>query len=602
MLTRKYRHAWTILFVLPLALFLFGCGGGTDPEENDDHDYGCTPEADSILVLANAELESVLYEQFNRAGEIEHPSEVDFTNAYDLYMDALVAAPDCPTANFGAAVTSLLLLSTDAAVGDAFDEWQDYLDENIPFSVESTGKRPLGIPITLSSGRDALSLPFDVVPLTSLAIARRTMKAMEDSVPGIADVQDLLETTVLPQVEDAIGYLDEVASERDFQFIVSGKMQGDQEEENAEIDRTDVLALRSGCHLLAAAIRVAAAYNLELDAYDSLTLHQAIQPGSGWLTLKNGGAAKMQDAYDRLFDSVDDLDSAIVSLLAEEDDQRDDIIKIGPDNYSYREDIEIERSDVDSIRYNLENFRNAMRNGYVRTDDWDSDSATADEPLTLHFEPIFTSPVQDWKALLPAYTGTIVRWPWETHDTDYNENTTTTVIVPSSGNYGAYVNLAIHRGDAEYEIDGYGTSFIAQALQDILADELTQVQAEPSWAGYFYGYASYYGDLAAGSRPIQVSMNIYYDYADSWVYIPVITWEAETFDEWSWPDPTMNGLLPDMTSTEDLWDIFGITESRWERRWDLDWTEGNWDWDLEEWLDNGGAGSSGPTPPAGWEQ
>lgn len=533
---RSSGRMWILFLAVGILAALPSCGsdGGNGPDNPPD--YLCNSEADSILTLANAELEGVLYEQLNRTDEIEHPSEVDFRAAQDLYQEALSVDADCPTAHFGAAITELITLSVDPAVTGAFDDWKEYLDANIPFEAVGSGKRPLGIPVMVSSGKGALNIPFEVVPLSLLAIARASMKAPTDGVPRIGEVQDLLEDTVLPRVDQAVLHLNFVAADTAFSFRVSGRMQGDEEEDPTYIDRTDILALRSGCHLLAAAINVAVAYNLELAAYDSATLYQELQPGSGWFTLKSGGAAKMEAAYDRMLDATDDLDATIVSLLDEGDPQYDDIIRIGPDDRSSNWDLDDQ--DVDSIRYNLDNFRNAMEDGYVRTDDWDDDDQTAPEPLRLHFQPIFLDPVEDWKELLPDYTATVERIVgWDDDDP--------TAPSPES--------LRIH-------------------LQPLLLDPVED------WKGLLPNYTPTVERIEREDPRL--------------VYIPVLTWDAESFEEWTWPDPTLNGLLPEMGSTEDLWSVFGIEARQWNRSWDLDWTEGNWDWDLDE-------GEDEPTNP--WE-
>ncbi|MCP4582181.1 MAG: hypothetical protein GY839_11245, partial [candidate division Zixibacteria bacterium] len=44
----------------------------------------------------------------------------------------------------------------------------------------------------------------------------------------------------------------------------------------------------------------------------------------------------------------------------------------------------------------------------------------------------------------------------------------------------------------------------------------------------------------------------------------VILWDALTFDDWIFPDPTFNGLFPGMTDAE-MKETFGITAEDWER-------------------------------------
>jgi hypothetical protein len=406
--------------------------------------------------------------------------------------------------------------------------------------------------------------------------------APREGVPRIGQVQALLESTVLPRANQAIYHLDQVAMDSAFTFRVSGRMQGDQEEDATYIDRTDVLALRAGCNLLAAAINVAIAYNLELEAYDSLTLYQAIQPGSGWFTLKNDGSAKMGAAYDRLMDATDDLDATIASLLAEGDPQFDDVIRIGPDDRSSNWDVD--GDDVDSIRYNLDNFRDAMENGYTRTDDWDGDDDTPPEALRLHFRPFFIDPVEDWKELLPEYAGTIKRVGWEFPDEHVSWDTTIVVDCPVSGYYSAGLSLDVYQGEEDFWTSSWGATFLHPALEAILAAELENVRGDVGWTGWYRGSAEVAEQyIEAGTRSVNVSASREWETTDHFVYIPVVTWEAESFEEWTWPYPDMKGLLPEMETTEDLWQVFGIEAEQWERTWDLDWTEGEWDWDLDGW-------------------
>jgi hypothetical protein len=52
----------------------------------------------------------------------------------------------------------------------------------------------------------------------------------------------------------------------------------------------------------------------------------------------------------------------------------------------------------------------------------------------------------------------------------------------------------------------------------------------------------------------------------------VVTWDAPDFGSWTWPDPTMHGMLPDLHTTSELLNTFGITASQWQQRNVLDWT------------------------------
>ena len=73
-------------------------------------------------------------------------------------------------------------------------------------------------------------------------------------------------------------------------------------------------------------------------------------------------------------------------------------------------------------------------------------------------------------------------------------------------------------------------------------------------------------NLNAGSNAIYANINYSYElripeYA---MYVPIITWNADTFEEWTFPDPTFSGILPGMTDLE-FKRIFGITANDWEK-------------------------------------
>ena len=73
------------------------------------------------------------------------------------------------------------------------------------------------------------------------------------------------------------------------------------------------------------------------------------------------------------------------------------------------------------------------------------------------------------------------------------------------------------------------------------------------WTGYFYGYSSLnYGYRLEGTQTVPLEWNASATTADAIVLVPVITWSAGSFEEWIWPDPTLGGLLPGMSSTGEL--------------------------------------------------
>jgi len=507
---------------------------------------------------ANQLLESILYTNLN--SDPERPSDVNVQAPLTLYKQALTLDPSNMDAHFGAAVLGLLGLSSDAEVNAAFDEWKAYLEDHVPFEAPNAAEKPtLGVPLTFRAGREALGLPFDLIARSVVAQARGSMTVAS---PQISRVQAILRDRVLPRLTEARAHLGIVADNPGYRYIVTPRMQGDDDASAAEIDRTDILALRAACGLLAAVCDVAVSYELSFSAYDSLGLVQALTPGSDWMSLRNDGAAHMADARLSLLGAVDDVEDAIASLRAEQDDQDDDVIKTDP--------YDFQSSDLDSIQAHLPDVRNGLDGGYTRVDDWDLNSSTPPVSLTIRAGALFTDPVDDWKALFPPYTVTARRVE-TSQNYEYNTGTTTKTVTTGSGTYYAYFQLSAYNGQVSTYYSGDDT--LRAAAEAVIQEQFTIIQSLPSWTGSYYGYSYFYGYVDAGTHDIAFSWYEDYQTTGNSVFVPVITWDAETFDQWDLPDPTLHGLLPDLGTSEEFFDTFGITASDWEREVVLDWTD-----------------------------
>ena len=554
-----------ILVLCSILILVLGtaCSDDDPAEPQVPADCGGLSNADCAAAkvqTANQLLESILYTNLN--SDPERPSDVDVQPPLTLYKQALTLDPSNEDAHFGSAVLGLLSLSSDTEVNAAFDEWKAYLEEQVPFEAPNAPRRPaLGVPLTFRGGRDALGLPFDLVAISAVAQARGSMSVAD---PQISRVQAILRDRVLPRLTDARAHLGIVAEDPGYQYIVTPRMQGDEDASPAEIDRTDILALRAAAGVLAAVCHIAVSYDLNFSAYDSLGLVQALTPGSGWMSLRDDGAAHMGNARLSLLGAVDDVEDAIASLRAEQDDQDDDVIKTDPYDFG--------TSDLDSIEAHLPDVRAGLDGGYTRVDDWDLNSSTPPVSLTIRAGALFTDPVEDWKSLFPPYTVTARRTVLD-HGYEANNGTVMkSVTIPSPNYYSSSVNVSVYdRGTPQ--VFSYGDASLHEALQAVLTERLQIAQARTDWDGTFYGYASFSGQLEAGTQDVSVTWYDGIGIAQTSVFIPVITWEAETFDQWILPDPTLHGLLPDMGTSDQFFQTFGFTAGDWEREWVLDWTD-----------------------------
>ena len=281
-----------------------GCGkeSSTAPEPESGSD-ALVNSADSVLAL-------VLFDELG--ARPQRPSDVNLQAPYQYYNQAYqspnLTAEGRVRARFGLGVLGLLILTSDGEVNAAFDEWKAYLQNRVPFEIVPSPHAPLGIPASFTSAREALNLPFDLVPLSLVSLVRSPLGAPD---PQLSRLQAILHDRVLPRLTEAITHLDAVAADAGFTFEVTPAMQGDLLADPIEIDHTDILALRAAVKLLSSFCRVAVAYTLNFPAYDEASLLAAIQPNSSWLGLAGDGAAQMGLAQLDLLGSVDDVSGAI---------------------------------------------------------------------------------------------------------------------------------------------------------------------------------------------------------------------------------------------------------------------------------------------------
>lgn len=551
------RHLLLCLLGALLALPAIGCSKHKETPTQPGNATQTIEEANQIL-------EDLLFAMLNSPTAPGRPSDVDLTAAYNKFQEALRQDPTNPTANFGVGVLGMMSLTQDPEVNAAFDEWKAYIDSRkVPFEVPTGGTPALGVPLGLSYGTGAVHLPLDLGPATVAALARPTLVAAD---PQLGQAQAILRARALPRLVEAVARLDVVAGKPRFTYTVTSRMQGDESEPPVEIDHTDVLALRAACQLLAALCDLAVAYDLNFAAYDSTTLVRNLSRGSSWMRLTPDGAGRMADAQYRLTQASIGVDSTIVSLLAETDDQSDDVIKASPDP--------AERAQLAAMHADLLAFRTAINGRWTRTEDWDSNPYTPPVALTFDLGHFFQQPVYDWKEILPAYTVSTERRAYsENFQYDYGYESIE-VTVAASSYYYASVSLYVQPGSSGPDTSWYeyGDPGLVNAFRERALQVMSVIAATPGWTGEAGVYLSFSGNLVAGTQVASAYRNSWWNTAATSVFVPVITWDALTFQAWTWPDPSIGGLLPDLVSTAQLESVFGITADHWSRRNVLDWT------------------------------
>jgi hypothetical protein len=264
----------------------------------------------------------------------------------------------------------------------------------------------------------------------------------------------------------------------------------------------------------------------------------------------------LSDAKSALLTAIDKLESGIDFLRNEIDSQDDDIIKLDPGSN--------EEADLDSILAYTDEAREFLTTGLTFTEDWDDNDNTPDEDLTIILGEYFDTPVQDLKALLPEYTVSVGRdTSYDDYNWYYGQSQIYTSVDGGDGDFYYYYRA--------YSWDQYGFEYVYEdsnlsvpafeiAFKNKVA-ELRQVEGIESMS------VSLYWSNSLNAGPNNIDETLYWDYQtreqENIMFFPILTWSAQTFEEWILPDPTIGGILPGMTDAE-FKRVFGITEEGWE--------------------------------------
>ena len=521
---------------------------------------------DLLRGRAYASLEDELYSLINGPG-VERPADLNLTEPRDLYTQVLACKSDDPEANLALAILDLAALFADDEVNAAFDEWDSYLSDYLPFE-HGASKGIARFTPKLAAGGGALALP--------LALIQRNLflspSGSQADVPQISRTQVILKNKVLPRLDSGIIHLNKVLAQSTYEFNLSARMQGDNYSDPVTTDRTDFLALRAAMHGAVAGCYAAMAYNADMPAYDGASLVAGLDRQSGTLgRLRSGGGGYMQTVPSELVAAADDVDAAITSLLGEPGgaEQTHDLIKIGSDG--------LNRTDLEDFQANdLPDIRATLLAPTTWTEDWDGDSSTPDAPLTINLAAFFGNPVQDWKKLVPPYTVSLETVPYDPSYVYEQPSYPITVTTPTTGQYAAGCSIYYDNFIQDYS-SCTGPNWLSDPIQALLNDRSDAVRAIPGWNGYLDLSANFYGTLAQGINTISVTVYTNYGIADRMVDIPVITFAADTYHDWiaAFPDPTLNGLFPDIQSVEELITLLGGDGSGWEQVLRFDWTDGH---------------------------
>ncbi|HEX04234.1 MAG TPA: hypothetical protein ENH10_03635, partial [Bacteroidetes bacterium] len=226
---------WLLVAVLSVALstmYLVGCSNEDDPDGPGDTND--TTAANQAVQQGNEILADVLFEMINT--EPEEISDVDITEAYGYYQDAIVADSDNPGGHFGMGILEVFTLTQDAETQQFFDNMKEYWSGDSWFLEE--GGNPAPFANTGAYGRSGVSY----IIAGPLVMMKGMSGISEEYGHSTGDMQQFARDKLIPLITSAVNHLLVVATYQDFVFMVTPEMQGDLYEDAVELDLTEVHA------------------------------------------------------------------------------------------------------------------------------------------------------------------------------------------------------------------------------------------------------------------------------------------------------------------------------------------------------------------------
>lgn len=513
------------------------------------------------------------------SGMMNHPpqniSDVDFTAINSLYRQAVEYDPQNPQANFGAGVTELLMITQNQAFQEEITRWQNFIATSTMFGVPIGNLG--GMAKSSPSPQLLLNNPLQLQPESSMMTPKMFLKAATslpefvlDDPPNFSDFQDLIETDILDRINYSLDRLAVVEEHPAFTFYITPQMQGNTgigTADSLELDLTEVYLFDAQLQAAKLLSYLAISYSVDMDPYDSSAIENRLAQDGDFLTLRKEGT--MESSYAGLTGIVEKLSSAIVFLGNEKDDQTNDIIVISADPEAPNP-VVITPQDLATLQNAAILGSSVLSEPYMILDDFNHDGQI--EQLNVDFSALFSPEIQDFKDFLPPYSVSTGTDTAEQNVYESDQYVISTTVTPdSAGDYYYGYSISWYPESEEYE-DEYGSILLPEikslvrakydSIKTALGENLDNIYFQVNWDGH----------LDEGEN--QVMVPVYYGYGgkvQSFAFVyPIITWNADSFEEWanSIPEPTINGIFPDFTSGMDMVTFFGYTGETWQKTFD----------------------------------
>jgi len=269
-------------------------------------------------------------------------NEFDFTNAYNLYNDAIEADPSNLDAQLGAAVSRILSLMKTPEFIILRNAWWNIADNH---------------------------------DLSSMSLNESRLK-----------ISNFINNALMPAIDyslERMAVLD-TDKNKNYVYLITPEFYDEEEGDTFELDMSEIKQFHAALIAVKSFISLSQSYKIDITDYSLEGIKNALTRGSDFLTLLD--SSKMIDAHNKANDAINKSLEGIDFLLAETDDQDDDLLK---NTANHTEDIH-------NFKDNLLKLQDALNNPY----EIKNNGIT----LNLTISSFFNNAPQDLKALLPDYT------------------------------------------------------------------------------------------------------------------------------------------------------------------------------------------------------
>jgi len=209
--------------------------------------------------------------------------------------------------------------------------------------------------------------------------------------PRTGEILDTLSSVLTPEINAALGNLNHLSDSVNIMFdpiALPICLWSEIRSPTVEIDRGDTLGLMGLLQATQAMVAILAAYNFDVDLQTAVsgTEQQILAASPSLLTLRSGSALGAARGF--ADQSLANFSSAITSILAETDDQSNDLLMVTPQD----------RTDAQHIKQALDLVRQSLNTQVLLPTD-----IGLPAPERLNLSLFFSSSFNTLRPFLPAF-------------------------------------------------------------------------------------------------------------------------------------------------------------------------------------------------------